>query len=109
MTLSQRIKERGLNVDDDGMVRLEGRMVGTFTTNLNLREFPFDSQELKVDLSSFQYGPEDVLFMDEGSNLREGLKITGWNIMGNETHTSGGSSNETSHYTHVIIVDRDET
>lgn len=84
-------------------------MVGTFTTNLNLREFPFDSQELKVDLSSFQYGPEDVLFMDEGSDLREGLKITGWNIMGNEAHTSGESGNETSHYTHVITVDRDET
>ena len=49
-----------VSIDSDGNVHYKVRAFGDFSNRLDLRDFPFDSQALRVRVASFQYGPDVV-------------------------------------------------
>jgi hypothetical protein len=69
-------------VDTDGTVLFQQRVLGKFSSHFQIEDFPFDEQELKISIISFQYGPDEVtLSMDKGSSGRlEQFSIPGWTI-----------------------------
>ena len=75
------VNDRGLNrqlplvadIDDFGRVQYRQRFSGDLAVDLDLREFPFDTQHLPITIVSYQYSPEEVRFstptalsMDDG-------------------------------------------
>ena len=62
------VNDRGLNpqlpevaeVDDLGNVQQRQRLSGELAVNLNLKEFPFDTQRLSIDFISYQYSPSEL-------------------------------------------------
>ena len=64
------VNDRGLsaqlplvaNVDDDGGIQYRQRLAGELAVDMDLREFPFDTQRLPIDIISYQYSPDHVRF-----------------------------------------------
>jgi len=79
-----------LNVDDDGNVEFYARLQATLTSNLDLREFPFDTQHLDIQLASFNYGPQDVVFVanEAGTGRLENATLAGWTLLSNTSDAS---------------------
>jgi hypothetical protein len=71
-----------VEVDEDGRVTYRQRLLGTFACPLDLRRFPFDRQELFIQLVSAGHTPEEVQFVidDETGGRAEKLSITDWSI-----------------------------
>jgi hypothetical protein len=74
---------RGLTIDGGGHVELLERTTGTFTTTLDVREFPFDRQQLAVEVVVpeedldhvvLEFHGDDVAF----SRVASGVELTGW-------------------------------
>jgi len=76
-----RLFDEKVTVSADGTVEYLQRLQGEFTTPLRLRDFPFDSHELKFEIVSRGYQPEEVTFVPEGGggNLAE-LTISDWEV-----------------------------
>lgn len=59
----------------DGTVEYEERFVASIKTDFNLRQFPFDEQDLEIDIESFAWDESSVIFiaLDEkiGSDVEE--------------------------------------
>jgi hypothetical protein len=82
------INNRGLDsllpeiatVDAQGNVVARLRVAGSLAVDLQLRDFPFDTQRLPIEIISYQYSPTEITF-SEGSefivNLDE-LSGDGW-------------------------------
>ena len=78
--------------DYDGLVEIFGggrvaytkRFTREFAADLDLRKFPYDKQELVVNLTSMLYGPSDVRFVpkNDGAGALDGASIAGWQITG---------------------------
>jgi len=66
------INSRGLDellpevatVDRQGNVVARQRLAGLLAVDLDLRDFPFDTQRLPIDLVSYQYSPSEIVFSD---------------------------------------------
>lgn len=74
-----------LRVSPDGEVAYQQRVWGRFSEPLNLRDFPFDSQELRFDLVSTGYSPEEVLLVQDAvraSGIADELTLPDWEITG---------------------------
>jgi hypothetical protein len=64
------VNDRGLSrqlplvadVDDLGGVQYRQRFTGELAFDMDLREFPFDTQVLPIEIISYQYSPDDVRF-----------------------------------------------
>ena len=56
------VTNRTLIIHPDGTAEYHLGISATFRTNLNLRRFPFDRQELKIRLQSFLWDKNSVLF-----------------------------------------------
>jgi len=64
------VNDRGLRpqlpfvaaVDDEGRVQLRQRYAGQLAVDMDLREFPFDVQRLPIEIVSYQYSPDQLLF-----------------------------------------------
>lgn len=56
------ITNRTLMIHPDGTTEYHLGVSATFRTNLNLRRFPFDRQELKIRLQSFLWNRDSVVF-----------------------------------------------
>lgn len=64
------VNDRGLNrqlplvadIDDLGRVQYRQRFSGDLAVDLDLREFPFDTQHLPITIVSYQYSPDEVRF-----------------------------------------------
>ena len=62
------VNDRGLNpqlpqvaeVDDLGNVQQRQRLSGELAVDMNLKEFPFDTQRLPIDFVSYQYSPGEL-------------------------------------------------
>lgn len=83
------INNRGLDsllpevatVDAQGNVVARLRLSGPLAVDLQLRDFPFDTQRLPIEIVSYQYTPSEIIF-SEGSELIANLdKLSGdgWN------------------------------
>jgi hypothetical protein len=79
-SVSRRLDEK-VTVAPDGTVQYLQRLQGEFTTPLDLRDFPFDDHELKLDIVARGYFPEQVVFIPEGGegHLAD-LTITDWEV-----------------------------
>jgi len=89
------VNDRGLspklplvvNVDALGNVVYRQRFSGELSVDLDLQDFPFDSQQLPIDIISYQYSPDQVRF---STNARlaahpEAFSIEGWSFTLSET------------------------
>lgn len=76
--------EETATVDESGAVRHVQRIQGEFTVPLDLREFPFDSQKLSIELVARNHTPDEVEFvLDElVTGMEENLTLTDWTIGG---------------------------
>ena len=66
----------------DGRVTFEARRFAEFASPLNLHDFPFDTQELRIDLASTRYGPDEIeLSLNrEAVGRLEPFSIAGWEV-----------------------------
>lgn len=82
------INNRGLDsllpevatVDAQGNVVARLRVAGQLAVDLQLRDFPFDTQRLPIEIISYQYSPTEIVF-SEGSELianLDGISGDGW-------------------------------
>jgi hypothetical protein len=84
------VNDRGLSnqlpriasVDDLGNVTARQRVSGDLAVSLELKDFPFDTQRLQIDVVSYQYSPDEVQFAvnadvsaDAGSFSAAGWKL----------------------------------
>jgi gamma-aminobutyric acid receptor subunit beta len=83
------VNDRGLKyhlpriaeVDDDGNVMVRQRVSGKLSSDLAFREFPFDTQLLPVEIISYQYSPEEVVFSTDSMVTGvEKFAVEGWNL-----------------------------
>jgi len=81
------VNDRGLQaqlarvaeVDDSGNVTYRQRIYGELATNLEFKEFPFDEQQLIIDLISYRYGPEELkLNPSKFAGAANGFSAEGW-------------------------------
>ena len=70
------------SVDSDGTVRHVQRVQGEFTARLHLRAFPFDSQNLYIDIVARNHTPEQVEWVldKQVAGREEALTLTDWTI-----------------------------
>ena len=64
------------------VVQYSKRFTREFSAQLDLRQFPFDSQQLTINIASILYGPDHVIFSasEQGTDMLEGASIPGWRI-----------------------------
>jgi hypothetical protein len=65
-----------------GNVVYAKRITRRFTVDLKLQDFPFDKQELVVELASLIYGPDDVEFVatESAIGMLESAGFPGWRV-----------------------------
>jgi gamma-aminobutyric acid receptor subunit beta len=71
-----------INVDDDGGIEYRQRLIGELAVDMDLREFPFDTQRLPIDIISYQYSPDQVRFALPTALGIEGRRLSagGWDF-----------------------------
>ena len=65
-------------VHADGSIRAANRILGTFSTRLDLTDFPMDTQTLSMTLISTRYGPDELKFLPESSGREKEFTVAGW-------------------------------
>ena len=83
----RRDPQRDVDVSADGTVQFSERIFAELHADLDLRPFPFDRQRLKIQLASFEYGPDDVVFVvDRASTGRlDAIRLAGWRVLTNSS------------------------
>jgi hypothetical protein len=71
---------RIMYVRSDGTVRGKRRLIGKFAVPFDLREFPMDTQMLRVTFISLDYGPDDLSLAWQGGGRSEAFSQTGWQV-----------------------------
>jgi len=84
------VNDRGLklhlprvaDVDALGNVVSRQRLSGELGVDLNLEEFPFDTQHLQIDIVSYQYSPEEIQFLPDAQIAAntEAFSVEGWSF-----------------------------
>ena len=82
------VNDRGLDVllpqvatvDRDGTVTARQRLAGPLAVDLNLRDFPFDTQRLPIEVVSYQYTAAEIVYTDSSKLVAklDELKSDGW-------------------------------
>ena len=104
--------EQDVDIAPDGTVRFSERITGELSTSLDLNEFPFDTQRLQIQLASFEYGPQDVVFaVDEAETGRvEDVFIGGWEVLDNTSNTDvrplAFNTRQHTRLEHTVIIER---
>lgn len=77
-------------VDQLGNVTMRQRIAGPLAADLDLREFPFDTQRLPIEIVSYQYAPDELVFSDESMMVAriEDLSGVGWTFTAVEPERS---------------------
>ncbi len=68
----------------DGMIEYEERFNVTVESSFDLTNFPFDEQELELDIESFEWAEHDVVFVPNSSKIgyNENMPLMEWEITG---------------------------
>jgi hypothetical protein len=76
--------EAPVRIEEGGVVRYAQRFQGELTTPLDLRDYPFDSQQLRLELVAAGFSPEEVEFVTspEVGGRSENLTIADWSVGG---------------------------
>ena len=72
--------DRAAEIDPDGNVTYRQRVSGRFDSQFNLRDFPFDRQNLLIQVVSGRYRADQVKFVEdeEPSGVADGLELPEW-------------------------------
>lgn len=114
------LNDRGLEVllpevvivDRLGNVELRQRLAGPLAVDLDLREFPFDTQRLPIKVVSYQYAPEELVFSKESAMIASLADFAGggWVFSAAEPEMSiyslDGSGPGTSQLTFAVTAKR---
>lgn len=77
----RRLFDDGVSIAPDGTVGYVQRLQGEFTLALELRDFPFDRQEVLFEIVSRGYAPEEVELLSHVIGGEFGrLTITDWDV-----------------------------
>ena len=79
------VNNRGLNVllpevatvDGEGQVIIRQRLAGPLAVQLDLREFPFDEQRLRIDVTSYQYSQAELVFSADSEMVARFDQLSG--------------------------------
>jgi len=72
---------RTAEIQPNGEVVFRQRVWGDFSESLELREFPFDTQQLKISLVNVKFGARQVRYhIDPQSGVAETLRIPDWQV-----------------------------
>ena len=92
------VNDRGLSpklplvadVDVLGNVVYRQRLYGEMAVDLDLKDFPFDTQHLPIDVISYQYNPDEVQFSPNTmiASNSEAFSVEGWSFSLLETEFS---------------------
>ena len=79
--LSLKLRE-GVEVDDLGNVKFQNRLSGELSADLQFQEFPFDKQQLPIDIVSYEYTTDEVRFAPSPAMVGElrDFSIEGWHL-----------------------------
>ncbi|MCZ6837526.1 MAG: hypothetical protein O7G85_17250 [Planctomycetota bacterium] len=71
-----------VRIDEQGNVRYGQRLYGDLSSPLQLAEFPFDTQTLPINITSLNYGPQDVelVLNDSQIGLFARSSLAGWTL-----------------------------
>jgi len=74
-------------VDRDGNVTLRQRLAGPLAVNLDLRRFPFDVQRLPIEIVSYRYAPDELVFSPRSELVGQTGELSGddWHFRAGET------------------------
>ncbi len=82
------LNDRGLDallpdvvtVDHSGNVTLRQRLAGSLAADLELQDFPFDTQDLRIDIVSYLYSPEELVFAEDSNIIAQtdSFRSKGW-------------------------------
>lgn len=82
------VNDRGLaaqlpdvaTVDRQGKVTVLRRLAGPLAVQLDLREFPFDTQRLPIEIVSYEYSPSEIVFSHDSELVArlDALGGSGW-------------------------------
>ena len=111
-TAKPEITNENLTIDCDGSVELAMGLTSKFRTDLDLRRFPFDRQQLDVRVTSFTYGADKLIFVADQEKLGfeeestfEGLRVTKVTA-GQAVETFTNWAEDFSEYRALIHVER---
>lgn len=84
------VNDRGLtpqlplvvDVDALGNVVYRQRFAGELAVDLDLNDFPFDTQQLKIDVISYKYSPDEIRFSPKSSITANmgSFSVVGWSF-----------------------------
>jgi len=83
-----KITERVIRIRSDGMVSGDLNISVQLSANFDLRRFPFDSQQLTLEIESFTWNAEQVVMVADASKtgFSEDFEIPEWTITGVRAH-----------------------
>ncbi len=99
-------------VASDGTVSVVVRIFTILSNPLDMHDFPFDTQHLRIKFASMKYNPNEVTFItDEARTGRlEGLSIPGWRIINSFSDDTvpplQGAVRSHPRFDHVIVIER---
>jgi len=98
-TADANVTNRELAIHPDGTVRYHLGLTSEFRTNLDLRQFPFDSQTLDVRVESFTWTEDEMVFVADPSFIGfaqdstfEGLDVISTRAEVRRTEVAGWAS-----------------
>ena len=99
-------------VASDGTVSVVARVYTILSNPLDMHDFPFDTQHLRIQFASMKYNPNEVTFItDEARTGRmEGLSIPGWRIINSFSDDTvaplQGAVRKHPRFDHLIVIER---
>jgi Neurotransmitter-gated ion-channel ligand binding domain len=112
LTGDPQVLDRSLTIYPDGSVEYEVRITGEFSSSMELKHFPFDTQRLSIRLESFLWTADQVkLIAEKGPrHVSESLVVRDWRFISvtskvnDDTYVTGGTY---SRFVSTIVVERD--
>jgi len=79
----------GVEVDDFGNMKFSNRLAGELKVNLEFQQFPFDVQELPIDIVSYEYTVDEMQFVTGPALIDKTARfsIEGWQLKQREPVT----------------------
>jgi len=105
-------EKRQVLVTSDGTVSVVARVFTILSNPMDMHDFPFDTQHLRIKIASMKYNPNEVTFItDEARTGRlEGLSIPGWRIINSFSDDTipplQGAVRNHPRFDHLIVIER---
>ena len=99
-------------IASDGTVSVVTRVYTILSNPLDMHDFPFDTQHLRIQFASMKYNPNEVTFItDEAKTGRmKGLSIPGWRIINSFSDDTvpplHGAVRSHPRFDHLIVIER---